>query len=42
MLGTLGLERMRFELDAREAMLGSGSNYNAFEPGVGDLLGLPW
>ena len=41
-LGTLGLERMRFELDSREMILGSGSNYHAFEPGVGGVLYLQW
>ncbi len=37
-VGTLGLDRMRFETESGEMVLGFGSNYNSFVPGVGSFL----
>lgn len=37
-VGTLGVDRMRFESEIGEITLGFGSNYNSFLPGVGSFL----
>ena len=37
-VGTLGVDRMRFESESGEMTLGFGSNYNSFLPGVGSFL----
>lgn len=37
-IGTLGVDQMRFETAAGEMTLGFGSNYNSFLPGVGSFL----
>lgn len=37
-VGTLGVDRMRFESESGEMILGFGSNYNSFLPGVGSFL----
>jgi len=37
-VGTLGVDRMRFESESGEMTLGFGSNYNSFVPGVGSFL----
>jgi hypothetical protein len=37
-VGTLGIDRMRFESESGEMTLGFSSNYNSFLPGVGSFL----
>lgn len=37
-VGTLGVDRMRFESESGEMILGFSSNYNSFLPGVGSFL----
>ena len=41
-LGTLGIERMRFQWSGREVIVGSGSNFHAFQAGVGGFLYREW
>ena len=40
--GTLGVERMRFQWEGREVVVGSGSNFHAFQAGVGGFLYREW
>lgn len=37
-VGTIGVDRMRFESESGEMSLGFGSNYYSFKPGVGAFL----
>lgn len=41
-VGTVGVDRMRFEYESRELTLGFGSNFHALESGVGGHLYLQW
>ena len=41
-LGTLGVERMRFQWSGREVIVGSGSNFHGFQRGVGGFLYREW
>jgi hypothetical protein len=41
-VGTLGLDLMRFAGRSREWTLGFGSNFNSARPGIGGLLYLTW
>ena len=41
-LGTIGVDQMRFEYRGREMFLGFASNFYAFQPGVGGYLYLQW
>jgi hypothetical protein len=40
--GTIGIDQMRFEADARELSLGFGNNFNALQAGAGGLLFMHW
>lgn len=41
-LGTIGVDRMRFEYKSREITIGCGSNWYSLRPGVGALLFMYW
>jgi hypothetical protein len=41
-IGTLGLEWLRFEYEGREVVLGFSNNYHAIEGGAGGLLYMQW
>jgi hypothetical protein len=41
-LGTYGVERMRFEYNGREIMIGFGCNYYSIQPGIGGILFVHW
>ena len=41
-LGTFGLDRMRFEYNGREMMIGFGSNFYSLQPGLGGVLFIHW
>jgi hypothetical protein len=41
-LGTVGVERMPFEVDGAAVTLGFGSNFYAFQPGAGGYLFMQW
>jgi hypothetical protein len=41
-LATYGLDRMRFEHNGREMMIGFGSNFYSLQPGLGGVLFIHW
>jgi hypothetical protein len=41
-LATYGVDRMRFEYDGREMMIGFGGNYYSIQPGIGGILFVHW
>jgi hypothetical protein len=41
-MGTIGVEQMRFRCDSREVTLGFATNFRAFQPGVGGYLFMQW
>jgi len=42
LLGTIGVERMPFEVAGKTRRFGFGSNFNAFQPGAGGYLFFHW
>jgi hypothetical protein len=40
--GTIGVERLQFEYESREITLGLGTNFHAFQPGIGGYLYMKW
>lgn len=41
-VGTFGVEHMRFECSRRELIIGFGSNFYSLQPGVGGILFIHW
>ncbi len=42
LVGTIGIEQLRFEFENKDMVIGVPSNYHALQPGVGGYLFLQW
>ena len=41
-VGTLGVDKLRFEFDSREMIIGFGNNFFSLKPGPGGILFMKW